>query len=157
MRLFNQRSADACVVIVLALFVGWYSWDAYQASPAIENLILIAPVALIALTLCLIELIRQVIAKPEVVIQEDVVPKEVHSIKSELPIIGLFTVYVLSLETIGFDIATALFVGLFLWVQKERRFVWLIGYSIAFALLMSTFFAQMLPYPMPMTLLPTEY
>ncbi|MGO1295700.1 MAG: tripartite tricarboxylate transporter TctB family protein [Vibrio sp.] len=157
MRLFNQRSADACVVIVLALFVCWYSWDAYQASPAIENLILIAPVALIALTLCVIELIRQVIAKPEVVIQEDAVPKEQHSIKSELPIIGLFTVYVLSLETIGFDIATALFVGLFLWVQKERRVVWLIGYSVAFALLMSTFFAQMLPYPMPMTLLPTEY
>lgn len=156
MRLLSQRSADFAVVIVLALFVCWYSWDAYRASSEVENLVLIAPIAFVALVLCSMEFVRQIIAKPPIT-QEKSSSKDENDLKSVLPIIALFTVYVLSLETLGFDIATILFVGLFLWIQKERRLIWLVGYSVAFGLLMSTFFAQMLPYPMPMTLLPTDY
>lgn len=156
MRLLSQRSADFAVVIVLALFVCWYSWDAYRASSAVENLVLIAPIAFVALVLCLMEFVRQIIAKSPIP-QEKSSSNGENDLKSVLPIIALFTVYVLSLETLGFDIATILFVGLFLWIQKERRLIWLVGYSVAFGLLMSTFFAQMLPYPMPMTLLPTDY
>ncbi|MBD8514135.1 tripartite tricarboxylate transporter TctB family protein [Photobacterium sp. 2_MG-2023] len=156
MRLLSQRSADFVVVIVLALFVCWYSWDAYQASSTAENLILITPITLISLILCILELTRQRLdnkkqCKPEPGSNSH------DDLKSVLPIIGLFAVYVLSLETIGFDIATTLFVGCFLLIQKERRLVWIIGYSVVFGLLMSTFFAQMLPYPMPMTLLHTDY
>ncbi|QXO17019.1 tripartite tricarboxylate transporter TctB family protein [Vibrio ostreae] len=156
MRLFSQRSADFSVLIILALFVCWYSWDSYHASSAVENLVLIAPIALVALALCLMELIRQFLARPLSSPKESL-PETEGDLKSVLPIIALFTVYVLSLEKLGFDIATTLFVGLFLWIQKERRLIWLIGYSVAFGLLMSTFFAQMLPYPMPMSLLPTDY
>ncbi len=156
MRLLSQRSADFIVVILLALFVCWYSWDTYHASSAVENLILIAPISFIALVLCVMEFTRQVVSELEVS-QGEVSHSKDDDLKSVLPVIGLFSLYVLSLETLGFDIATTLFVGLFLWIQKERRLVWLIGYSVAFGLLMSTFFAQMLPYPMPMTLLPTEY
>lgn len=156
MRLLSQRSADFVVVILLALFVCWYTWDAYHASSAVENLVLIAPISLIALVLCLMEFARQLIDEPTT--RQDDAPRfKEDDLKSVLPVIGLFSIYVFSLETLGFDIATTLFVGLFLWIQKERRLVWLIGYSVAFGLLMSTFFAQMLPYPMPMTVLPTEY
>lgn len=151
MRLLSQRSADFAVVVLLALFVGWYAFDAYSASSQPENLILIIPIASIALVLCLLELARQ--TKQRGTENE----KKAESVKDVLPVIGLFSAYVLSLETLGFDVATMLFVGAFLWVQKERRMVWLIGYSVVFGLLMSTFFAQMLPYPMPMTLLPTDY
>ncbi len=63
MRLLSQRSADFAVVIVLALFVGWYSWDAYHASSAVENLILIVPIASIALALCILEFVRQAMTK----------------------------------------------------------------------------------------------
>ncbi|WP_261884179.1 tripartite tricarboxylate transporter TctB family protein [Vibrio pelagius] len=156
MRLLSQRSADFAVVIVLALFVSWYTWDAFNVSSAVENLILIVPIASIALVLCILEFARQSVDKPSGTQQADTA-KSGDDLKSVLPIIGLFSAYVLSLETIGFDIATTLFVGSFLWSQKERRLVWVVGYSVAFGLLMSTFFAQMLPYPMPMTLLPTDY
>ncbi|MFM2588023.1 tripartite tricarboxylate transporter TctB family protein [Vibrio sp. TBV020] len=151
MGMLNQRAADFAVVLILASFVGWYTWDAYKASSQAENLILIVPIAAIALVLCLLELIRQKSVKTEQ--QSD----SQESVKDVLPVMGLFTAYVLSLETIGFDVATTLFVGAFLWIQKERRLVWVIGYSLAFGLLMSTFFAEMLPYPMPMTFLPTDY
>ena len=156
MRLLSQRSADFAVVIVLALFVCWYTWDAFSVSSSVENLILIVPIASIALVLCILEFARQSVDKPSETQPCDM-EKSGDDLKSVLPIIGLFSVYVLSLESIGFDIATALFVGSFLWIQKERRLVWIVGYSVAFGLLMSTFFAQMLPYPMPMTLLPTDY
>ncbi|WP_104400624.1 tripartite tricarboxylate transporter TctB family protein [Vibrio penaeicida] len=156
MRLLSQRSADFVVVIVLALFVCWYTWDAYQASSTVENLILIVPIASIALVLCALEFARQRVVKT-VEKEQNTKPINNDDLKSVLPIIGLFSAYVLSLETLGFDIATTLFVGVFLWIQKDRRLVWVVGYSVAFGLLMSTFFAQMLPYPMPMTLLPTDY
>lgn len=155
MRLLNQRSADFAVVILLAVFICWYTWAAWQASTAVENLILIVPIATIALIMCIGEFIRQSRQKP--VAESDIDSNNPDSITTVLPIIALFSAYVLSLETIGFDIATSLFVAAFLWVQKERRLIWIVGYSIVFGLLMSTFFAQMLPYPMPMTLLPTEY
>ena len=66
---------------------------------------------------------------------------------------GLFSAYVLTLNWLGFDVGTALFVGAFLWLQGERRLRWLVGYSLAFALVLTLFFSRMLPYPMP-TLLP---
>lgn len=151
MGMLNQRVADFAVVLILASFVSWYTWDAYRVSAEAENLILIVPIATIALVLCVLELIRQTSVKTKERSESQ------ESVKDVLPVMGLFTAYVLSLETIGFDVATTLFVAAFLWVQKERRLVWLVGYSLAFGLLMSTFFAEMLPYPMPMTFLPTDY
>ena len=65
----------------------------------------------------------------------------------------LFAAYVITLDWLGFDVGTALFVGAFLWMQGERRKTWLVGYSLAFALTLTLFFSRMLPYPMP-TLLP---
>ncbi len=45
----------------------------------------------------------------------------------------------------------------FLWLHGERRLRWNIGYAICFAVLVSLLFSQMLPYPMPMLVLPSEY
>ncbi len=157
MKLLNRQTADFVVVSLLALFVCWYAWAAWQASSMIENMILIVPIASIALVLSVAELVRQFISGRSSTQQAEKEGKDKDSVMTVLPIIGLFTVYVMSLEFAGFDIATTLFVAAFLWYQKERRLVWLIGYSVVFGLLMSVFFAQMLPYPMPMSLLPTEY
>ncbi|WP_417883368.1 tripartite tricarboxylate transporter TctB family protein [Vibrio rumoiensis] len=150
MRLFTPKITDVLVVIGLAGFVILYSLSAWKASNTPENMILILPVSAIALILCAIELIQQVLGKSQSV-------ERGQPVKEVAPIMGLFTAYVLSLEWIGFDVATVLFVASFLLVQGERRWVWIVGYSICFGLVMSVFFAQMLPYPMPMSLLPTDY
>ncbi|MDB1125105.1 tripartite tricarboxylate transporter TctB family protein [Vibrio algarum] len=155
MKIFNLKTADFVVVSILALFICWYAWSAWQTSSTVENMILIVPIAAIALVLTVGEIIQQIRRNATDISVENTEEKD--SVFTVLPIIGLFTVYVMSLETIGFDVATTLFVAAFLWYQKERRLVWLIGYSVVFGLIMSVFFAQMLPYPMPMSLLPTEY
>lgn len=155
MRMNDQRLADFVVVVLLAIFIGWYTWDAYQASSEVENLILIFPIATIAVVLCALELIQQKKRSQQNSKQENQLKQApVHDV---LPVIVLFTVYVLSLETLGFDVATTVFVALFLWLQKERRIIWLLGYSLIFGIVMSIFFAKMLPYPMPMSILPTDY
>jgi hypothetical protein len=58
---------------------------------------------------------------------------------------------------LGFDVGTTLFVGSFLWLQGERRWYWLAGYSISLGFGLSLFFSAMLPYPMPMLLLQSAY
>lgn len=52
---------------------------------------------------------------------------------------------------------TILFIGAFLILQKERHWWRITLYSIIFGLGIAGFFSQMLPYPMPMLFLLTDY
>ena len=136
------------VLAGLASFAIWYSVDTYQASSHTLNLILVLPVTLIVLALCLVEFLGQVFGKPP---QKE--SSEPESVRGVVPVISLFTVYVLSLKWLGFDVGTALFVASFLWLHGERRLRWNIGYAICFSVLVSLLFSQMLPYPLPMLVL----
>lgn len=151
MTLHRKMLADLAVLAGLAGFTIWYLLDAWNASASAENLILIVPIATIVLILCLLDLITQL---------RTGVTKE-HSerepVLSIMPVMGLFAAYVLTLEWLGFDLGTTLFVAIFLLLQGERRWVWVLGYSLCFGFLVALFFSNMLPYPMPMTLLPTDY
>ena len=60
--------------------------------------------------------------------------------------------YILSMDWIGFDVATFLFIAALMFLQGERRIAWLAGFSLVFAFLVSIFFEYMIPYPMPMLL-----
>ena len=145
-----SRVSDCIVLLVLASLVVLYGYDAYSASTDILNLILVLPVIAIVLSLCLAQFVvelRQ--AKTETPIRDSVV--------DAAPVIGLFAFYVLTLEWLGFDIGTAVFVGAFLWLQGERRLPWLLGYSISLGIGLALFFSTMLPYPMPMLILSTAY
>ncbi len=148
----GHQLADLLVLVGLASFALWYAADSYKASSHTVNLLLVLPVTLIVLTLCLIEFLKQVLRKPS---QKD--PSRLESVRSVVPVISLFTGYVLTLRWLGFDVGTALFVSSFLWLHGERRLRWNFGYAICFAVLVSLLFSQMLPYPMPMLVLPSEY
>jgi hypothetical protein len=149
-KLSGHQIADLTVILMLSGSVVWYVLDAYQASSHIINLILIVPISIVALVLCSVEFAKQLLGKLPP-------PKDLESISSVLPVMSLFVVFVLSLEWLGFDVGTMLFVGAFLWIHGERRIAWVLGYSLGFALLLSLFFSNMLPYPMPMLILPTAY
>jgi hypothetical protein len=150
----NRRSlnghqlADLAVLIVLADLVIWYFMDARSASGHILNLILILPVTGLTLLLCLIQFIRQFLGHATDT-------GKVETVKSVLPVIGLFVTYTLTLPWLGFDVGTVLFMALFLWLHGERRLPWVLGYSLSFASLVSLFFTAMLPYPMPMLIFPS--
>ena len=128
--------------------MGIYCFDAVRASTDILNLIFVLPVTIIALLLCLIQFFLSV---PRLRTESE--PPE--SIADILPVVGLFAIYVISLRWLGFDVGTCLFLGIFLWLQGERRWQWLLGYSISLASALSIFFSKMLPYSMPMLILDT--
>ena len=148
--MLTNKTADIGVVVCLMGFTVWYGYDAWQVSQSVENLILIVPIGIGTLLLCCIELLRKFLGYSKPV-------KDAQPVTEVFPVILLFAAYVLSLELLGFDIATTLFVAIYLVMQGERRWVWVIGYSVCFGLVMSMFFAKMLPYPMPMSIFPTDY
>jgi putative tricarboxylic transport membrane protein len=146
----KHRIADLLVLLLLASLVALYCYDAVQASSSILNLIFVLPVTVIVLVLCLIQF---VISVPKLSSESD--KKE--PITDVLVVMGLFAAYVITLHWLGFDVGTCLFLGVFLWLHGERRWPWLLGYSISFAFALSIFFSKMLPYPMPMLLLNSAY
>jgi hypothetical protein len=148
MTLSTEKIANSIVILCLAAFVLWYAIDTHNASSSIENIILILPIATIVLCLCIYEFFTQKnISKEE---SKD-------SISSVIPVMILFTLYVLTLELLGFDVGTILFLGLFLFFHGEKRLPWILGYSLVYGFIIAYFFSQMLPYPMPMMILPTDY
>ena len=102
------------------------------------------------LLLCLIEFIGQLRGRAAA-------PEKLQPAASAAPVIALFAAYVLSLPWLGFDAGSWLFVSVFLRLHGERRTVWALGYGLAFSLPAALFFSSMLPYPLPMLLLASEY
>ncbi len=138
----KRRIADLVVLLVLALMAALYCYDAVSASTHVYNLIMVLPLTVLVLGLCLAQFIVAVRSgEPEA--------EPAESVREVLPVMLLFTAYVVSLNWLGFDVGTCLFMGAFLYMQGERRWPWLIGYAVAFAFVLTFFFQQMLPYPMP--------
>lgn len=152
MSLTREKIANSIVILCLAAFVVWYLIDTYNASSSLENNILILPVAIITLCLCTYEFF-----KSKKVREEEKDEEEKDDILAVIPVMVLFTLYVLTLEYLGFDVGTVLFLGVFLFYHGERRLPWLIGYSLVYGLAIAYFFSVMLPYPMPMSIFPTDY
>lgn len=146
----NKRDCgDLLVLMALAGFTLWYLLDAIRVSSAVQNLLLILPLSLVVLVIVLLEVALRLkqgtlLTRPE---------GEGEPLHRTLPVVGLFAAYVVSLETLGFDVATVLFIALFLVMKGERNWLLLGGYSLTFGFGVAFFFAQMLPYPMHMLVL----
>lgn len=140
---------DLGVLVSIISFVSWYFYDSYNALDSVENLIMIAPISIIILILCLFEL--------RIWFSVDEKNEKDEKIASIIPAIILFGGYALSLEYLGFDVGTSLFILFFLRLYGEGKWLNNVIYSILFGFIVSIFFSQMLPYPMPMLILPTDY
>ncbi|WP_447555402.1 tripartite tricarboxylate transporter TctB family protein [Vreelandella sp. EE22] len=141
---------DLLVLMALACFTLWYLMDAISVSSRVQNLLLILPLSLLVLAIIALELVLRIKHRTLLRASEEEEP-----LHRTLPVVGLFAVYVLSLETLGFDLATVLFIALFLVLKGERKWWMVVGFSAAFGLGTAYFFSQMLPYPMTLLLLPS--
>lgn len=148
--LTTHQLADLCVLLTLGAMAGWYLWSSYSASAHIFNLILVLPLTLIILALCSVTFVRELLSPTPA-------DPELESVASVAPVILLFCGYVLSLNWLGFDVGTFLFVLAFLIVHGESRWRWAVAYSLVFAAGVALFFSSLLPYPMPMLLLPAGF
>lgn len=153
----KETLLNSVVIICLAVFSAWYAYDAYHASSSMNNLILVFPVALVVLILCIYQFFIDIktAQKTQPAAKSQDKPKD--EVLTVIPVIVLFALYVLTLEYLGFDLGTVLFLAIFLIFHGERRIAWVLGYSLVYGFLVAYFFSMMLPYPMPMTLLPTDY
>jgi len=159
-RLTGHQIADLSLILILASLALIYLYDAYQASPHIMNLILILPITVLLLLLCSFEFVKQWLAnihqqQSQTVDTDE--KTELEPLSSVIPVILFFVFYILTLQWLGFDVGTFIFISSFLWYHGERRWLWVIGYGFGFALTTSLFFSAMLPYPLPMLILETAY
>jgi len=142
---------------LLAAIVGVvvaYLLDARATSLRTNNLLLVQPVAILALVLAALVL-------PQIVrrLPADEAPDAGarRRARAELLRIGLLAIafggFVFSLERIGFDVATFVFVALGLWICGERR-PWVVGlYAAVFTASIIFGYQQLVPYPFPLSVL----
>lgn len=157
MKAFSKRfsihqQADLAVLVLLATFIAIYSYHVWSLSSELLNVVLVVPVSLLALLLCGFEFIRQLkVADP------DAPSDEVESVRSVIPVMILFSLYVIAIPWLGFDVGSAIFVAVFLWVHGEKRWYWALSYGLVLGFVVAIIFSNLLPYPMPMLILPTAY
>lgn len=178
----NNRIADLAVLVSLFAFTGWYLWDTWRASSHLYNLVFVLPLTVTIMTLCAFSLVRELlrpavnrhqepsppttsadsVADPIPVVPagvyHDVTPSEqqgpMAGATGSLPAIALFVGYVATLPWLGLDVGTFVFIALFLKLGGEGKWQWILAYALAFSLGASLFFSTMLPYDMPLLLIP---
>lgn len=150
---WNKQHAELGIPIFFLAISIWYLIDAYRASATTENLLLILPAGIVVIGLSLWILVTSLLNKESAEPVPEKEKEEEKKEKKEVSIIGAMMIlagYVLSMNYIGFDVATFLFIAALMFLQGERRIGMLAGFSLIFSFLVSIFFQYMIPYPMPM-------
>ncbi len=146
-------------VVCIAALSAWYLGDAIAASPRVENLILIAPAAALALGLCALIIGRTVYdaatADASASPRAERTPLTWSRMRP-VAFIVLFGLYVAALEPMGFDVASWLFIAAALVLTGERRIWVIVGYAVVFGSLAVWLFGLMMPYPMPTLVVPVQ-
>lgn len=142
------------LLCVIAAVILAYWLDARGTSLKTNNLLLVQPAAILGLVLVALVL-PQVFRKTAVEDLPDAAQRtqEVLKVARVALLAGAFGIFVFSLETIGFDIATLVFVAVGLYLCGEKR-LWVIGvYSVIFTVLVVYGYQALVPYPFPLTVL----
>jgi len=143
-----NRRTDLPHALFLCAIAGWTIWyflDARAASPDIQNLGLIAPAAAIVVILCgigLAETITRTIAERT--------PLPWPFARRILGTMVLLGVYVLTMDRIGFDLATWLYILANLLFLGERRIWVLLAVPLGFTAVAIYAFGTILQTPLPL-------
>ena len=153
MKLNRHQLFNLGILLALFLLTGAYLWDTWRASSRINNLIFVLPLTSLILVLCLTAFVRELASAGQVP-GDQPEPDRESTETSTLAVVLLFVGYVLTLPWLGFDVGTFVFIAVFLRLAGERTWSWTLGYSLVFAFSSAMFFSYMLPYPMPLLLIP---
>jgi len=150
-------------IALILLFLGWYLWTATAASPTFSNLILIAPVGVVAAVLLLYVGLAEIFGHDAVVrnsglgqktLAVEVEPSRFRasSLTTIATLMGLFGAFVVGIPYIGFDLATFFFVVATLWLLGERRVVFSLSLGLGIAVALSVAALTLLTFPMPLAI-----
>ena len=141
--------------IVLNSIMGfciWYFFDAYSNSKSISNMIFIAPATVVVSFLYLLILPSLILKKEaakskpikEIVYQRIIIPSF---------LVLAFAIFISSIERIGIDIASYLFLSVSLYICGERNWIILLILPPVTSIALVLSFRSMIPYPLPTALL----
>jgi len=143
----------ALLAVICGIVVA-YLLDARATSLKINNLLLVEPAAVIALVLAAFVLPQcfrgKVAESGDDTGERRETFRELGKVAALAAAFGAFT---LSLETVGFDLATFLFVAFGLYVCGERK-AWVIAlFSAVFTVVIVYGYQMLVPYPFPLRIL----
>lgn len=142
------------LLVIIGLISISYLLDARATSLKINNLLLVQPAVLLALGFIAL-ILPQIFPKRSASELDDKdTRRQKHLEIARVAVLAAaFGGFVFSLETIGFDAATFLFVAAGLYICGERRYWVIAAYSAVFTVLVVYGYQQLVPYPFPMLLL----
>jgi Tripartite tricarboxylate transporter TctB family len=139
----------------LAAWIVWYYFDAYAASPNVQNMLLIRPVTCVALIVYLVIVYQALNLRSAGVSVSTDQPSEPGDTQPpargfRAPLIAAALVlYVAAIPYLGFDISTTAFIAAAMAAAGERRLWVLAAVAIGFAALLSLGFKFALSTPVP--------
>jgi Tripartite tricarboxylate transporter TctB family len=144
-------------LVFIAGYLAWYLLDAISVSTKVNNLLLVAPTAVLALLLVAF-IVPQCIYRADSVraVEEPEqydplapkLPTEKRQVIRMLTLGGALGVFVCSLAYIGFDVAIFLFAATTMAICGERRPLHLAAFSAAITLVTVYGFKALMSYPM---------
>jgi hypothetical protein len=139
------------LLAVIAGIVLFYWMDTRATSLRLNNTLLVQPasvIALILVALVLPQCFRRVAADAP-----EAHPADLSELGKVALLAAVFGVFVFSLETVGFDVATFLFMVVALFVCGERRWWVILPFSAVFTAGLIYGYGALIPFPFPLTLL----
>ncbi len=127
-----------------------YLVDARGVSLRTNNLLLVQPTAILALILVAAVLPQCFRRVPE---GEEAAAEPLSDLGRVGALAAAFAAFALSLETVGFDIATMLFMVVGLYICGERRWWLNLVFSAVFTVLLIYGYGAIIPFPFPLTIL----
>jgi hypothetical protein len=134
-------------IVGLVLF---YWLDVRSVSLRPTNLLMIEPGAIFALLMAALVVPQCFRRVPE---GEEEQPESLGTLGRVFALMGTFAAFALTLEWVGFDIGTFVFMVVGLFICGERNWLLNIGFSAAFTLFIVWGYGAITPFPFPLTLL----
>ncbi|WP_108658219.1 tripartite tricarboxylate transporter TctB family protein [Acuticoccus kandeliae] len=156
----RQPTGQIIFAAAIAAATAWYLWDSMTRSMAVGNLIFVLPLACIVLLFCAAVIAQEVMRATRGATPANTTPAveagaEAESVPTLKPLAGLalLALYIGSLNVLGFDVGTILFVFLLLLLQNPKRPLSAALYAVLFGIGAVLMFQLMLPYRLPTLIL----
>lgn len=142
----------ALLLLIVGVVVA-YLLDARATSLKPQNLLLIQPAAIAALILAALVLPQCFRRRPDGEEQAKQPRESLVELGKVAALAAAFGAFTISLETVGFDVATFVFTALGIYICGERR-LWVIGlFSAVFTVAIVYGYQLLVPYPFPLQVL----
>lgn len=148
-RISLTHLAFLLAVCAAAIFL---NWSAFSASDKLYNLIVVVPsgVLCVVLVLCIaISSLRQR-STPKAAMTASDAQAAKKATWGDLLLLGAFALFCLSLTTVGFDVATFVFVWVGIVMGGEKNKIAPPIFAFLFTLALIKGFGSLFPFPMPL-------